>query len=134
MAAWVSRQRADGGVTIQIKWRMDGRWQAESFTNARAAAEFRAAVEDAFLALMSFIEDFDDQHRHHGVQIENEIGLLGSSRDHSSHVEDTFRRSCRRPFVRAVVGHQSPSLRVDGLGRALASPTAPPRIARLGPR
>jgi hypothetical protein len=34
MAAWDSRQRADSGVTIKIKWRMDGRWQAESFTDA----------------------------------------------------------------------------------------------------
>lgn len=42
-----SRERADGGVTIQIKWRMDGRWQSESFTSPRSAAEFRAAVEDA---------------------------------------------------------------------------------------
>jgi len=32
---------------VQIKWRMDGRWQTESFTDARAAAEFRTAVEQA---------------------------------------------------------------------------------------
>jgi integrase len=47
MAQWVSRPRADGGVSVQIKWRMDGRWQSETFTSPRLAAEFRAAVEDA---------------------------------------------------------------------------------------
>jgi hypothetical protein len=34
-------------VSIQIKWRMDGRWQSETFTDPRAAAEFRLAVEQA---------------------------------------------------------------------------------------
>jgi hypothetical protein len=45
MAQWVNRARTDGGQSIQIKWRMEGRWQSETFTNARAASEFRAAVE-----------------------------------------------------------------------------------------
>ena len=45
MAQWVSRPRADGGMSVQIKWRMDGRWQCETFTDARRAAEFRTAVE-----------------------------------------------------------------------------------------
>lgn len=45
MAQWVNRARTDGGQSIQIKWRMQGRWQCETFTDARAAAEFRAAVE-----------------------------------------------------------------------------------------
>jgi hypothetical protein len=35
MAQWVNRPRADGGTSIQIKWRMDGRWQAETFTEPR---------------------------------------------------------------------------------------------------
>jgi hypothetical protein len=39
MAQWVSRQRADGGKSVQIKWRMDGRWQSETFTSPRLAAE-----------------------------------------------------------------------------------------------
>jgi hypothetical protein len=47
MAQWVRRARAGGGESIQIKWRMDGRWQGETFTDARAAAEFRTAVENA---------------------------------------------------------------------------------------
>jgi hypothetical protein len=47
MAQWVSRQRTDGGMSVQIKWRMDGRWQSETFTSPRLAAEFRAAVEEA---------------------------------------------------------------------------------------
>jgi integrase len=47
MAQWVSRPRTDGGVSVQIKWRMDGRWQSETFTKPKLAAEFRAAVEDA---------------------------------------------------------------------------------------
>ena len=46
MAAWIPRHRADGGVSVRkIKWRQDGRWQSETFTNARLAAEFRPAVE-----------------------------------------------------------------------------------------
>ena len=47
MAQWVTRPRADQGVSVQIKWRMDGRWQSETFTDARLAAEFRNAVEAA---------------------------------------------------------------------------------------
>jgi hypothetical protein len=47
VAQWVSRPRTDGGTSIQIKWRMDGRWQSETFTDARLAAEFRTAVEQA---------------------------------------------------------------------------------------
>jgi hypothetical protein len=45
MAQWVRRSRTDGGESIQIKWRLDGRWQSETFTDARLAAEFRTAVE-----------------------------------------------------------------------------------------
>ncbi len=37
MAQWVNRERADGGVSVQIKWRQDGRWQSETFTDARLA-------------------------------------------------------------------------------------------------
>ncbi len=37
MAQWVRRVRADGGESIQIKWRQDGRGQCETFTNQRAA-------------------------------------------------------------------------------------------------
>jgi hypothetical protein len=47
MAQWVTRPRTDGGESIQIKWRIDGRWQTETFTDARLAAEFRTAVEQA---------------------------------------------------------------------------------------
>jgi integrase len=47
VAQWIPRERTDGGVSIQIKWRMDGRWQSETFTDPRAAAEFRLAVEQA---------------------------------------------------------------------------------------
>jgi hypothetical protein len=48
MAQWGSvGQRADRAVGVQIKWRMDGRWQSETFTDARLVAEFRAAVEAA---------------------------------------------------------------------------------------
>lgn len=47
MAQWVNRPRSDGGLSIQIKWRMDGAWQSETFTDARLAAEFRTAVETA---------------------------------------------------------------------------------------
>jgi hypothetical protein len=43
MAQWVTRQRADRAVSVQIKWRMDGRWQSETFTDLRLAAEFRTA-------------------------------------------------------------------------------------------
>jgi hypothetical protein len=45
MAQWVRRPRTDGGESIQIKWRIDGRWQSETFTDARLAVEFRTAVE-----------------------------------------------------------------------------------------
>jgi hypothetical protein len=47
MAQWVHRTRTDGSVIVQIKWRTDGRYQSESFTNVRSAAEFRTAVEAA---------------------------------------------------------------------------------------
>jgi len=47
MAQWVNRTRADGGVSVQIKWRQDGRWQSETFTDIRLASEFRSAVESA---------------------------------------------------------------------------------------
>jgi integrase len=47
VAQWVTRPRTDGGTSFQIKWRMDGRWQSETFTDPRLAAEFRAAVEQA---------------------------------------------------------------------------------------
>src|SRR4051812_32582488 len=47
MAQWVSRPRSDGAVSVQIKWRMDGRWQSETFTSVRLAAQFRTAVEEA---------------------------------------------------------------------------------------
>jgi hypothetical protein len=30
MAQWVRRPRTDGGESIQIKWRMDGRYQSET--------------------------------------------------------------------------------------------------------
>jgi hypothetical protein len=33
------------GESIQIKWRGDGSWQSETFTDPRLAAEFRTAVE-----------------------------------------------------------------------------------------
>ena len=46
MAQWVSRPRADGGVSVQIKWRLEGRWQSETFTDVTLAARFRRAVED----------------------------------------------------------------------------------------
>jgi hypothetical protein len=39
MAQWVRRSRTDGGESIQIKWRLDGRWQSETFTDARTAVE-----------------------------------------------------------------------------------------------
>jgi integrase len=45
MAQWVRRSRTDGGESIQIKWKVDGRYQSETFTDARLAAEFRTAVE-----------------------------------------------------------------------------------------
>jgi hypothetical protein len=45
MAKWVTRARTDGGENIQIKWRLEGRWQGETFTDVRLAAEFRTAVE-----------------------------------------------------------------------------------------
>ncbi len=38
MAQWVHRTRTDGSVIVQIKWRMDRRYQSESFTNVRLAA------------------------------------------------------------------------------------------------
>ena len=47
MAQWVTRQRTDRAVSVQIKWRMDGRWQSETFTDLRLTAEFRTAVEAA---------------------------------------------------------------------------------------
>jgi hypothetical protein len=47
MAQWVTRARTDGGESIQIKWRLDGRWQSETFTNPRLASEFCTAVEVA---------------------------------------------------------------------------------------
>jgi integrase len=47
MAAWVNRPRNDGETSIQIKWRMEGEWQTETFTDARLASEFRTAVEMA---------------------------------------------------------------------------------------
>ena len=34
MAQWVERVRADGGLSVQIKWRLDGRWQCETFPTA----------------------------------------------------------------------------------------------------
>jgi hypothetical protein len=37
----------DGGVSVQVKWRLGGRWQGETFTDLRLAAEFRTAVEAA---------------------------------------------------------------------------------------
>ena len=45
MAQWVKRARADGGTSIQIKWRLDGRWQTETFTDPHLASDFRSAVE-----------------------------------------------------------------------------------------
>ena len=45
MAQWVRRPRTDGGESIQIKWKIDGRYQSETFADPRLAAEFRAAVE-----------------------------------------------------------------------------------------
>ena len=45
MAQMVQRTRTDGGVSVQIKWRLNGRWQSETFTNVRLAAEFQTAVE-----------------------------------------------------------------------------------------
>ncbi len=47
MAHWVTRPPRAGGVSIQNKWRQDGRFQSETFTDARPAAEFRTAVETA---------------------------------------------------------------------------------------
>jgi integrase len=47
VAQWVPRERADGGVSVQIKWRQDGRWQSETFRNFKLASEFRTAVEAA---------------------------------------------------------------------------------------
>ena len=47
MAQWITRVRADGGESVQIKWRQDGLWQSETFTNQRLAGDFRAAVENA---------------------------------------------------------------------------------------
>jgi hypothetical protein len=32
-------------ASVQIKWRIDGRWQSETFTDAERAVEFRSAVE-----------------------------------------------------------------------------------------
>jgi integrase len=47
MASWTSRKRADGGTSVQIRWRQEGRWQSETFTSVRLASEFRTAVETA---------------------------------------------------------------------------------------
>jgi integrase len=47
MAEWVQRPRADGTIVVQIRWRQDGRYHSESFTNVRLAIEFRTAVEAA---------------------------------------------------------------------------------------
>jgi integrase len=47
MAQWVRRARVGGGESIQIKWRQDGRWQCETFSDPRMAAQFRTAVEVA---------------------------------------------------------------------------------------
>lgn len=47
----LARQRADGGVTYQVKWRLGGTragaWASESFTSERAAQRFCLDVEDA---------------------------------------------------------------------------------------
>jgi hypothetical protein len=45
MASWVNRKRADGGTSVQIRWREEGQVQSETFTNLRLAGEFRSAVE-----------------------------------------------------------------------------------------
>ena len=39
------RPRTGGGESIQIKWKIDGRYQSETFTDPRLAAELRTAVE-----------------------------------------------------------------------------------------
>lgn len=47
----LARQRADGGITYQVKWRLGGTrggaWASESFTSERAAQRFCLDVEDA---------------------------------------------------------------------------------------
>jgi integrase len=49
-AYWQERRRADGGISIQIKWRPGGDstqpWESETFTNPKNAADFKARVED----------------------------------------------------------------------------------------
>jgi hypothetical protein len=45
MAQWVNHTRSDDGTSVQIKWRQDGRWQSETFTDVRLAGEFMAAVK-----------------------------------------------------------------------------------------
>ena len=63
MAQWVRRPRTDGGESIQIKWKFDGRYQSETFTDARLAAEFRTAVDDSPEWLLQRYQEACDRSR-----------------------------------------------------------------------
>jgi len=46
MASITKRERTDGSVGYQVRWRQDGRWQSDIFDAERKALRFKLDVED----------------------------------------------------------------------------------------
>ena len=99
--AWVKRdsarfpraRRADGTPVAVLSTLADANWQADS---------------SGFAALMRHLREVDGrEHTVIMVQVENEVGLLGDSRDRSAAAEEAFAGAVPAEFLQFLQHHNS---------------------------
>lgn len=93
--AWVKRNSARFPRTVLA----DGR-HIEHLTPFQDQS--RDADARAFAAMMRRIAEIDTAHTVIAVQVQNEIGLLGDSRDHSSRAQEHFQRPVPAEVLRVI--------------------------------
>ncbi len=98
--AWVKqdlkrfpRAKKDDGSSLEI---------LSTFSDANRDADIRA-----FTALMRHIRDIDgDQHTVLMIQVENEVGILGETRDRSKEADDAFTQAVPAKLVEYLQKHK----------------------------
>ncbi|GAA3112260.1 hypothetical protein JOF29_002745 [Kribbella aluminosa] len=86
------------------------------FGEATVTADSRAFAE-----LMAYLAREDTLHTVIMVQVENEVGLLGGSRDHSPLANDVFSAQVPPPVIAAVAGHPGTPVHADWVTRGSKS-------------
>lgn len=106
--AWKNGASSYPPLWVQTDWERFPRCVHEDGTLSDTLTPFGGTDLDldAFLAVVRFVEEYDATDRTVlMIQIENEIGLLGSSRDHSTSADTVFTSAIPDP-LRAALAHR----------------------------